>query len=135
MVGALKALCKRNPAAEVAAAVPSSEPFFLFRPSWLLGFLTVCRRSKKRLNPPFFCCASACESLPLRSGCILLNAAMTDVVLVKCWKGRSRGLPKGKINQGERAIDAAVREVGLLLYNRSTCPLSTQDLGRFVCNL
>lgn len=36
---------------------------------------------------------------------------MTDVVLVKCWKGNSRGLPKGKINQGEPAIDAALREV------------------------
>ncbi|CAN0502865.1 unnamed protein product, partial [Ectocarpus sp. 12 AP-2014] len=45
------------------------------------------------------------------AGCILLNAAMTDVVLVKCWKGNSRGLPKGKINQGEPAIDAAIREV------------------------
>ncbi|CAN0446244.1 unnamed protein product, partial [Ectocarpus sp. 12 AP-2014] len=44
------------------------------------------------------------------AGCILLNAAMTDVVLVKCWKGNSRGLPKGKINQGELAIDAAIRE-------------------------
>ncbi|CAM9469416.1 unnamed protein product, partial [Hapterophycus canaliculatus] len=45
------------------------------------------------------------------AGCILLNAAMTDVVLVKCWKGNSRGLPKGKINQDESAFDAAMREV------------------------
>eukprot|EP00752_Nemacystus_decipiens_P012093 g10720.t1 len=45
------------------------------------------------------------------AGCILLNAAMTDVVLVKCWQGNSRGLPKGKINQGEPAVDAALREV------------------------
>ena len=36
---------------------------------------------------------------------------MTKVVLVKAWKGNSRGLPKGKINQGEPSIAAAVREV------------------------
>lgn len=52
------------------------------------------------------------------AGCILLNAAMTDVVLVKCWKGNSRGLPKGKINQDESAFDAAMREVRHLLQLR-----------------
>jgi len=46
------------------------------------------------------------------AGCILLNPAMTKVVLVKSWKGNNRGLPKGKINQGEPAIAAAIREVG-----------------------
>lgn len=46
------------------------------------------------------------------AGCILLNPEMTKVVLVKSWKGNNRGLPKGKINQGEPAIAAAIREVG-----------------------
>lgn len=75
---------------------------------------------------PFFCSRLHVKRTRLRRyymtsyfvmrtpGCILLNAAMTDVVLVKCWKGKSRGLPKGKINQGEQAIDAAVREVSVL---------------------
>lgn len=54
------------------------------------------------------------KTKPIETGCILLNAAMTDVVLVKCWKGNSRGLPKGKINQGEPALDAAIREVRIL---------------------
>lgn len=44
---------------------------------------------------------------------------MTDVVLVKCWKGNSRGLPKGKINQGEPGFDAALREVRSILVLRT----------------
>ncbi|CAM9665427.1 unnamed protein product [Choristocarpus tenellus] len=45
------------------------------------------------------------------AGCILLNKDMTKLVLVKSWKGKGRGLPKGKINQGETPSAAAVREV------------------------
>ena len=42
---------------------------------------------------------------------------MTKVVLVKAWKGNSRGLPKGKINQGEPSIAAAVREASRLTFD------------------
>lgn len=48
---------------------------------------------------------------------------MTRVVLVKCWKGNSRGLPKGKINQGEPAIAAALREVRST-WSRATAVLT-----------
>lgn len=51
------------------------------------------------------------RTLLLPPGCILLNMDMNKLVLVKCWKGNSRGLPKGKINEGELASAAAAREV------------------------
>jgi mRNA-decapping enzyme subunit 2 len=44
-------------------------------------------------------------------GCIMLNPQLTKIVLVCSWKGTSWSFPKGKINQGEDALDCAVREV------------------------
>jgi mRNA-decapping enzyme subunit 2 len=44
-------------------------------------------------------------------GCILLNAALTHVVLVRSFKGKSWGFPKGKVNQHEPHADCAAREV------------------------
>ncbi|CAN0469318.1 unnamed protein product, partial [Discosporangium mesarthrocarpum] len=49
--------------------------------------------------------------LDIITGCILLNSDLSKLVLVKSWKGKGRGLPKGKINQGESPAAAAVREV------------------------
>lgn len=51
---------------------------------------------------------------------------MTKLVLVKCWKGNSRGLPKGKINQGEPSIAAAVREASDTL-NKGSSLVDTFD--------
>ena len=49
--------------------------------------------------------------VPVR-GAILLNEAMTEVVLVKGWKkGANWSFPRGKINKDEEDIDCAVREV------------------------
>ncbi|KAG5178281.1 hypothetical protein JKP88DRAFT_188627, partial [Tribonema minus] len=45
------------------------------------------------------------------AGCILLNRARTRVVLVRSWKGNSRTLPRGKINEAEPPAVAAAREV------------------------
>ncbi|PRP76347.1 hypothetical protein PROFUN_15263 [Planoprotostelium fungivorum] len=45
-------------------------------------------------------------------GGIILNPEMDKVLLVKGWSSRaSWGFPKGKINQNEREVDCAVREV------------------------
>ena len=45
-------------------------------------------------------------------GCIMLNPKLTKVVLVRGWKSNSGwGFPKGKINQGEREVECAIREV------------------------
>jgi mRNA-decapping enzyme subunit 2 len=43
-------------------------------------------------------------------GCILLNSAMTKVVLVCSWNGNSWGFPRGKINEGESPMACGVRE-------------------------
>jgi mRNA-decapping enzyme subunit 2 len=43
-------------------------------------------------------------------GCIMLNAEMTEAVLVRNWKGNSWSFPKGKINEGEPHYDCAIRE-------------------------
>lgn len=59
------------------------------------------------------------------AGCILLNADMTKLVLVKSWRGNSRGLPRGKINQGEPAICAAVREVSYTGRDTESQPSSS----------
>ena len=49
--------------------------------------------------------------VPVR-GAILLNEAMTEVVLVKGWKkGANWSFPRGKINKDEKDIDCAIREV------------------------
>ena len=49
--------------------------------------------------------------VPVR-GAILLNEAMTEVVLVKGWKKAANwSFPRGKINKDERDIDCAIREV------------------------
>jgi 8-oxo-dGTP pyrophosphatase MutT (NUDIX family) len=45
-------------------------------------------------------------------GCVLLNAHMDKVVLVKGWiAGSNWGFPKGKIDQGEDELECAIREV------------------------
>jgi 8-oxo-dGTP pyrophosphatase MutT (NUDIX family) len=45
-------------------------------------------------------------------GAIMLNSSMTSCVLVKGYKASSGwGFPKGKINQNEKEVDCAVREV------------------------
>lgn len=45
-------------------------------------------------------------------GAIILNADMDKVILVKGWSSRAGwGFPKGKINQDEKEIDCAAREV------------------------
>lgn len=43
-------------------------------------------------------------------GTILLNSDATKIVLVQTWTGNVWTLPAGKINQGERGVDAAGRE-------------------------
>jgi mRNA-decapping enzyme subunit 2 len=43
-------------------------------------------------------------------GCILLNEDCTKVVLCRVWNGKSYTFPSGKINQGEKAAEAAARE-------------------------
>ena len=43
-------------------------------------------------------------------GCILLNSDCTKVVLCRVWNGKSFTFPSGKINQGEKAPEAAARE-------------------------
>ena len=49
--------------------------------------------------------------VPVR-GAILLNAEMTEVVLVKGWNKKAKwSFPRGKINKEERDLDCAVREV------------------------
>lgn len=67
------------------------------------------------------------------AGCILLNASMTKLVLVKSWKGNSRGFPRGKINQGEAALAAAVREVSdaLCLARRAFSDRKKAEEGCF----
>jgi mRNA-decapping enzyme subunit 2 len=49
-------------------------------------------------------------SIPV-AGCILLNPDRSKLVLVKNWKGNSRTLPRGKINESEPPSVAAAREV------------------------
>ena len=44
-------------------------------------------------------------------GAILLNASLTHVLLVRSFRGKSWGFPKGKINEGEPHADCAAREV------------------------
>ena len=49
--------------------------------------------------------------VPVR-GAILLNEAMTEVILVKGWKkGANWSFPRGKINKDEKDLDCAIREV------------------------
>ncbi|CAM9331057.1 unnamed protein product, partial [Ectocarpus fasciculatus] len=48
-------------------------------------------------------------SIPV-CGCIMLNAAMSRMVLVRNWKGTSWSFPRGKINQNESPFDCAMRE-------------------------
>lgn len=43
-------------------------------------------------------------------GIIMLNADLTQVVLVRGWKGKSWSFPRGKINQGENPVAGAIRE-------------------------
>jgi mRNA-decapping enzyme subunit 2 len=43
-------------------------------------------------------------------GCIMLNAELTKIVLVRSWQGNSWSFPRGKINQSEAPLDCAVRE-------------------------
>lgn len=43
-------------------------------------------------------------------GCILLNAAMSHVLLVCSFGGKSWSFPRGKVNQGESGIECAARE-------------------------
>lgn len=64
----------------------------------------------------WFFCFRAFDTV---AGCVLLNAEMTKLVLVKGWKGNSRGLPKGKINEGEPAIAAALREARFFVFEVS----------------
>jgi mRNA-decapping enzyme subunit 2 len=47
--------------------------------------------------------------IPL-AGCIILNPSRKKLLMVKNWKGNSRTLPRGKVNEGEEAQDAAARE-------------------------
>jgi len=44
-------------------------------------------------------------------GAVLLNESADKCVLVRGWKSRSWGFPKGKINQHEKMVECAVREV------------------------
>jgi 8-oxo-dGTP pyrophosphatase MutT (NUDIX family) len=48
-------------------------------------------------------------SIP-KYGCILLNKAMTHVLLVCSFGGKSWSFPRGKVNQAEAGIDCAARE-------------------------
>lgn len=49
--------------------------------------------------------------VPVR-GAIMLNADMTEVLLVKGWKkGANWSFPRGKINKDEKDLDCAIREV------------------------
>ncbi|KAJ8608084.1 hypothetical protein CTAYLR_009617 [Chrysophaeum taylorii] len=43
-------------------------------------------------------------------GCVLLDATMSQVVLVRNWAKTSWGLPKGKLNQSETKVSCAARE-------------------------
>ncbi len=43
-------------------------------------------------------------------GCIILNPAMTKVVLVCEWSGKTWMFPRGKINQNETELQCAIRE-------------------------
>lgn len=43
-------------------------------------------------------------------GCIMMDATLTQVVLVRSWKGNSWSFPKGKINEFEDEYDCAMRE-------------------------
>ncbi len=45
-----------------------------------------------------------------RFGCILLNSAMTHLLLVQGHGSKTYGWPRGKVNQGEAGIDCAGRE-------------------------
>lgn len=44
-------------------------------------------------------------------GAVLLNAKCSHMLLVRNWKGSSWGFPRGKVNEGESAVDCAIREV------------------------
>ncbi|KAA0159498.1 hypothetical protein FNF28_05855 [Cafeteria roenbergensis] len=44
-------------------------------------------------------------------GAFVLNPSMTKVLLVQSYRGKSWGLPKGKINEGETELQCAIREV------------------------
>lgn len=55
--------------------------------------------------PPLYVC-----SVPV-FGAILLNASLTHVLLVRSFRGKSWGFPKGKINEDEPHADCAAREV------------------------
>lgn len=49
--------------------------------------------------------------VPVR-GAIMLNEDMSHCVLVKGWKSSAKwSFPRGKINQGEKDLDCAIREV------------------------
>lgn len=69
----------------------------------------------------------------IHAGCILLNADMTKLVLVKGWKGNSRGLPKGKINEGEPARDAALREASTVVVPGQSYAALSCDFHGSVC--
>lgn len=43
-------------------------------------------------------------------GCILLSKDYRKIVLCRAWNGKACTFPAGKINQGERGVDAAARE-------------------------
>ena len=43
-------------------------------------------------------------------GCIMLNKDMRKMVLVKSYKGKSWGFPRGKVNENEGTLACAVRE-------------------------
>ncbi|KAJ1503647.1 mRNA-decapping enzyme subunit 2 [Coelomomyces lativittatus] len=44
-------------------------------------------------------------------GAIILNPNLDKVLLVKGWKSKTWSFPKGKINQNEKEVDCAIREV------------------------
>lgn len=43
-------------------------------------------------------------------GCVLMNATLSKVALVLNWKRTSWGFPRGKRNEGEQAMECAIRE-------------------------
>lgn len=44
-------------------------------------------------------------------GAIILNPSLDKILLVKGWKSKTWSFPKGKINQNEKEVDCAIREV------------------------
>jgi len=50
------------------------------------------------------------ESAPTY-GAVLLDRTATRVLLIKAWRGKCWGFPKGKVNEGEGEVAAAAREV------------------------